>query len=386
MHYCKYCGAPLKPGQVFCDQCGRRAISQEDSDKKESFPLSHQQTQRQSASAKNNQTSSATTRQKNSADQAEQARLQHQVNQLKRQLRDQRQNNKVNVFARLAFSRRHWRQVFRFMNNNAETMLVCFVLAALLPAYRYIILVIFLLLTYFYPLLSNEDSYPWEASFNRWLADDQSIPHLKEQLHHLTAAARAPKTSTDESRAASPAHESATSSSDHQNTATQVVRSNPAFKLGSELILGIIFLIVGLFLHFTFAGQTLSASNQLSSLITNHSLSSDAYGEIWGISLPILGGAMLIGGIVNGFKRTSSGTAMKVIGAIMLLAFGIILSYIYANAANMAINAAASILGGNMSISNLEDIISALRALPWIGAVCYGVGILINGLSEARHD
>lgn len=382
MHYCKFCGAPLKPGQVFCDQCGRRVSSPAISDQTRNSLSSSKQSQSSNA----NQSSTASMRQEDAANQAEQARLQHQINQLKHQLRDQQQNNKVNVFARLAFSRRHWRQVFRFMNHNAETMLACFILATLLPAYRFIILVIFLLLTYFYPLLSNENSYPWEASFNRWLADDQSITRLKEQLHNLTASARMSKTTSAEAKVVPPTSMSSTSSNDNQATTIHAVKPNRSFKMGSELIIGIIFLIAGLYLHFTFAGQTFSVSNQLSSLITNHGLSNAAYGEIWGISLPLLGGAMLIGGIVNGFKYSSRGIGMKVIGALLLLAFGVSLSYIYANAANMAINTAASILGGNMSAGNLEDIISILRALPWIGAVCYGVGILINGLSEVHHD
>ena len=144
--------------------------------------------------------------------------------------------------------------------------------------------------------------------------------------------------------------------------------------------------MVGAILYFGFADAASSTSQQVMSVLENQSLSTSGYAVFWGLSLGVLGVMMFIGGLVKGFKHGHRGRGLKILGAVLLLAFAVVTSYIYANAAAMAVNAASSVLTGDSSISDLENLANIVRSLQWIGAVVYAIGILMNGLAGGHHE
>ncbi|MGN1283653.1 MAG: zinc-ribbon domain-containing protein [Limosilactobacillus sp.] len=392
--FCKYCGAPLKEGQVFCEQCGHRVDDDTAAATNQTAPTQPASTasRREHTSTSQAVQPSAQPTSQETAD-TEQQRLQEKIENLQRQLRDQQQNGHVNVFQRLAFSRRHWRQVFRFMNNNALTMLFFFVIALYLVAIRWWIFLVFILLTYIYPLLSNEENYPWEVSFNRWLNDKSSLARLKDQLRRAQEKSmqmskqvfNSQRGSSSTSQTSAPAMGQATAPSASQSAAVVAPASNH-FKTTGEFIVGIIFAVIGAILYFGFASSASSTSQQIMSVVENQSLSASGYAVFWGMALGILGVMMFIGGLVNGFKHHHQGRVWKIIGAVLILLFAVVTSYVYANAAEMAVNAAGSVLSGDTSLEDLENLASMVHILPWIGAILYAVGILVNGLAGGHHE
>ncbi|MCC4412743.1 zinc ribbon domain-containing protein [Limosilactobacillus reuteri] len=372
MRFCKHCGAELKSGQKFCEQCGNEvSILQSD--------------QVQSKSADSDTSNPLkVTHQTNldSSQYAEYQALKEQIAQLKRQ-----QNEKINVFHRLAFSKEHWQQVFNFMNNNALTMLFFFILAVLLGTGRWYILVIFLLLTYNYPLLSGEKVYPWEKNFNKWLNND--VSDIRQKLMKLSNKVtesnknftKNSKFSNDESQTSSEVKK-VNEQPLSRMTNNQDSHRHKVFAVKFEFITGIILMIIGGFMYFANRQAATNMGNQLILTLENGSLSINGYLTFWGLSLGVMGIAMLIGGIVNGFKRNNYGSTFKVLGSIVILAYGVVCSYIYANAINLGINATASIIDGQSSWNDYISLYHYITYLPIIGCFIYAIGILINGVSN----
>ena len=85
MKHCPECGAELSKDDVYCVKCGTKVVS--DGEK-----IDHQDD------------------------------LQQQVNNLQQQLRRQKQNNSVNVFARLAFTRKHLSSINFYGKQCVDTI------------------------------------------------------------------------------------------------------------------------------------------------------------------------------------------------------------------------------------------------------------------------
>lgn len=375
MRFCKHCGAEIKSGQKFCEQCGNE-VSILQSDQVQSKTTDSDISNHLKATHQTNLDSSQY---------AEYQALKEQIAQLKRQ-----QNEKINVFHRLAFSKEHWQQVFNFMNNNALTMLFFFILAVLLGTGRWYILVIFLLLTYNYPLLSGEKVYPWEKNFNKWLNND--VSDIKQKLMKLsnkvTESNALAKKSTQNNNFSNDESQTSSKAKKVNEQSLSRITNNPdsyrhkVFAVKFEFITGIILMIIGGLMYFANRQAATNMGNQLISTFENGSLSINGYLTFWGLSLGVIGVAMLIGGIVNGFKRNNHGSTFKILGSIVILAYGVVCSYIYANAINLGINATASIIDGQSSWNDYISLYHYITYLPIIGCFIYAIGILINGVSN----
>lgn len=382
MKFCKYCGAKLKPNQVFCEQCGKRVQPQtEQPVKKAAQPKRNagKQAPHHESAPKHR----ATTKDQSTVEHADdRQQLEAEIAKLQAKLKDQQQNNRINVFHRLAFSKKHWQQVFKFMNNNAITMLFFFAWAVLLPTLRLWSLTIFLLLTYLYPLLSNEETYPWENKFHDWL-NNNDLDNLKRKMASLGKALIAKNQVAPKDMNNYQAHaQRATHISRQEKKMPHSAPVNHHFTIGIEFIFGLILAIVGGIMYFSNRQTATSIASQATSVIKNGALDSSGYLFFWGISLGLLGAVMFIGGIVNGFKHSSHGHILKVLGAIVLLAFAGICSYIYANVANASMSVVASIINGDASVSDYSNMYQFMKLLPWIGTFIYAVGILISGVSN----
>lgn len=381
MKFCKYCGAKLKPNQVFCEQCGNRVQPQAEQ------PATKAVQPKRNAGKQTSHQKSAPKHQSATGDHSavvhddDRQQLEAEIASLQAKLKDQQQNNRVNVFHRLALSKKHWQQVFKFMNNNSITMLFFFAWAVLLPTLRWWSLTIFLLLTYLYPLLSNEETYPWENKFHDWLNNNE-LDNLKRKIASLGKSLIAKnqvsplETANDQSNVQQATHRS--------RQEKKMLNSTPVnhhFTTGIEFIFGLILTIAGGIMYFSNQQAATSVASQATSVIKNGALNSSGYLFFWGISLGLLGVVMFVGGIVNGFKHNSHGHILKVLGAVVLLAFAGICSYIYANLANVGMSAFASIINGQASVSDYSSMYQFMKLLPWIGTFIYAVGILINGVT-----
>ena len=153
-------GAPLNSTDNFCIQCGTPAKELTDQDETQTTKTTQEE------------------------------QLQRQINKLQTQLKRQKQNNSVNVFARLAFTRSHMMQVLNFMKDNALTLFIIAVLM-IIPwptnFVRIMIFLIYLVGIYIYPLLSNQKRFMWNEALENWLHDKDNLKRLKSNTQNAMA-------------------------------------------------------------------------------------------------------------------------------------------------------------------------------------------------------
>lgn len=145
MKHCQYCGAKLKPGQKVCDNCHRKV---------EEPGINAHRT-------------------------SDERDLEQEITGLEEQLHDEKSNKNENIIHHLAFTGDHFRRVFQFLVHDLLTTIILLLIAIIAAPIRWYAIVVIVLLTYAYPLLSGHDYYPWE----KWLKAKRQH-HAKEKTQN----------------------------------------------------------------------------------------------------------------------------------------------------------------------------------------------------------
>lgn len=131
MKTCKYCGAELKAGQTVCGNCHRKV---DDSNKD---PQSN----------------------------AERQALEREIKDLEGQLKESADDE--NIIHRLTLTQDHLTRAAHFLVHNLLTTMVLLLIAFSWSALRWYAIILIILVTYAYPLLTDADYYPWEERLRK---------------------------------------------------------------------------------------------------------------------------------------------------------------------------------------------------------------------------
>lgn len=281
---------------------------------------------------------------------------------------------------KLVPSRKHFITALTFLKNNALTLFVLFILGTFLPlngTWRFGLLMIYLLFVYCYPLLTGKKRVAWDKKLDDWLQDKDNLKQLNasinkglNQLHHAVPTVNQktqlePKTQVKSSQANEPLPRSSSAVS--------------GFRLNGELITGIIALIAGFFMYQMGKQSVGSLSSQAMSLFQSGSLSTSGCLYIWGVCLLGIGAAMTLGGIIKGIRRQlQGGGVLKFLGIAICVGAAIAASYVYANPVSSSLRAAEAAYSSGMSYSDIQNLIGVIKALPYVAAIIYGLGIFVN--------
>lgn len=350
MKHCPKCGAELNKDDIYCVKCGNRVVN--------------------SNEKKDNQDD-----------------LQQQVNNLQQQLRRQKQNNSVNVFARLAFTRKHLLQVLTFMENNALTLFIGFILMVVPWSnnlFRVIIFLVYLIAIYFYPLLSNQERFKWDQMLEEWLNDENNIKNIKSSARNVVEHVksdmdkmrdeREQKKKESETLARTQVTNVQRSFSNHESNPDTLSAAKESTPVG-ELICGVLLAFIGGYMYSIGKNSITSLTSQLTSVIRNGELDSSGYMYIWGAVMLGIGILAAIGGLLKvALKKHNGGTLMKVLAVILAVIAGGIASYIYSNPVTSAVGAVES----GVSLSDIGAILNIIKMVPWAVGLFYIIGIILN--------
>lgn len=310
------------------------------------------------------------------------------------------QDESINVFYRLAFTRKHMLQVLNFMEDNALTLLIMSILM-IIPWWtnwvRVILFVVYALMIYTYPLLSNKKRFVWDESLENWLNDENNISNLKSSakqvVDHVQSEINTKVQESKEKReelrekqqkenlqtvifvpdhGPKPEIQQLRSSQNQKDTPR---KNSSGFMLNYELIVGIILAVIGGFMYFNEKSQMTSVSGQLLSVIKNGGLNDAGYAVIWGAIGLGIGVFATIGGLLKAMMRKPhGGGVMKALGVVIVFVAGCLASYAYSNPISTAENAISS----GVNLSNIQTIIQIVKFIPWAAGLSYVIGILLN--------
>lgn len=320
-----------------------------------------------------------------------------------RRKRIESQDESINVFYRLAFTRKHMLQILGFMEDNALTLLIMATLM-IIPWWtnwvRVILFIVYVLMIYTYPLLSNKKRFVWDESLENWLNDDNNISNLKSSAKQvvdhvqseISTKVQESKEKHEELREKQPKenlqtvifvpdHEPKPETQQLRNGQNQKEvpstsrKNSSGFMLNYELIVGIILAVIGGFMYFNEKSQMTSVSGQLLSVIKNGGLNDAGYAVIWGAVGLGIGIFATIGGLLKAIMRKPhGGGAMKALGVVIVFVAGCLASYAYSN----PISAAENAISSGVNLSNIQTIIQVVKFIPWAAGLSYVVGILLN--------
>ena len=115
------------------------------------------------------------------------------------------------------------------------------------------------------------------------------------------------------------------------------------------------------------------------SLFQSGSLSTSGCLYIWGVCLLGIGAAMTLGGIIKDIRRQlQGGGVLKFLGIAICVGAAIAASYVYANPVSSSLRAAEAAYSSGMSYSDIQNLIGVIKALPYVAAIIYGLGIFVN--------
>lgn len=356
MKYCPECGAKLNEGDFYCTKCGNKIIN-------------------------------------DNTKQSQQNSLQKQVDDLQQQLRRQKQNNSVNVFSRLAFTRKHLLQVLTFMENNALTLFIGFLLMVFpWPSniFRLIIFLVYLIAIYFYPLLSNQERFEWDRMLEEWLNDENNIKNIKSSaqnvVNHVKADMDKMKDERERKKREMERNDElqqkqepiAKVNSQAKQESEALTNNNKPTSVG-ELICGVLLSFIGGFMYFTGKENVTSLMSQLSSVVHNGQLDGSGYMYIWGAVMFGIGLLALVGGLLKVLmKKHTGGTLMKAIAVIIAILAGGIATYVYSNPVTSVVGVAES----GVSLNDIGNILNLIKMVPWIVGLFYIIGIVLNMSSK----
>ena len=383
MNFCEKCGAKLRPEQKFCEQCGAPVSSVPASNKEQVQDKSESASQEREATSKTH-TQTAT------VSSAEHERLQKQYTALQSRLKDERRNSKVNVFARLAFTRAHFNQVLQFVKDNALTMFLFYLLAVLLPALRWYLLIIFILMVYLFPLLSNEQRFKWDEAVDNYLRDEEQLNKIRNSAAGMYRSLSNGQPAQEPAEEEAPAQPQGTPDPAPQKASVTAQAANAAlspaagFSWNGEAIFGIIATVLGAIMYFMTRDEAGSFLNQGLSVLQSGGLNSAAYLNLWGFVMLLVGVPAIIGGIIKGATHHLGGGVLKTLGVLLAGGYGLAYSYVFANAAEVAGRTAVATLSGDTSLSDLENLAHLVQIIPWLVIGLYVIGILVNAVSSRQ--
>ncbi|WP_203648678.1 zinc ribbon domain-containing protein [Secundilactobacillus yichangensis] len=276
------------------------------------------------------------------------------VNENETQLRRQRRTA-YNWQQRLIPNLIHLKQVGRFMVNNGGFLLITYAATLILNQWRWEILGLFLLTSYLFPLLTGQETF---RRTQRHLVNHEAPGHQQssepDPLTRIQPEPRVQKTT-------------------YQQPPVKQRRrhftSNSEFRTGSIMI-------IPSFVCYLIARQVITRRGiQVDQIFNQISLGPTAY--IYFISLGLLGisTAMVLGGLVKSITHHQTGGQRSKRWGIVIAAITILLAIaMYQNAVTAtSAGAIASAVGAFL-----------MPFLPWIAAICYGIGIIKNIITPQR--
>ncbi|MEI5839738.1 zinc ribbon domain-containing protein [Lacticaseibacillus rhamnosus] len=281
--------------------------------------------------------------------------------------------------SRLTLKREHFIVALTFLKNNALTLFVLFILMTFLPLgglWRLSLFVTYLAFVYCYPLLTGKKRVAWDEKLDDWLQDKNNLKQLNanlskglHQLHHASPKANENAHPEIENRI-------------HLSQADQplsAASTGNGFQVNAELIMGIVALIAGFFMYQIGKQSVGSLSSQAISLFQSGSLSTSGYLYIWGVCLLGIGVAMTLGGLIKGIRRQlKGGGLLKFFGVVICIGTAIAATYVYANPVSTSLRAAEAAYNSGMNYSDIQNLIGVIKALPYVAAIIYGLGIFVN--------
>lgn len=383
MNFCEKCGAKLRPEQKFCEQCGAPVNSVPTSNKEQAQDKSQSANQEREAARKAHDHPATVSS-------VEHERLQKQYAALESRLKAERQNNKVNVFARLAFTRAHFNQVLQFVKDNALTMFFFYFLAVVFPALRWYLLIIFLVMVYLFPLLSNEKRFKWDEAVDNYLQNKEHTKEFRDSAVEMYQSLRSGQHSQSQTEGKVPTQPQEKADSKAQKTAATAqptaatVSQSTGFSWNGETILGIVGTLLGAIMYFMTKDETGSLLSQGLSVLQSGGLNGASYLNLWGFVMLLIGVPAVIGGIIKGATHHVGGGVLKTLGVLLAAVYGLAYSYVFANAAEVVGRTAVAALSGDTSLNDLENLAHMVQIIPWLVVGLYVIGILVNAVSNRQ--
>lgn len=383
MNFCEKCGAKLRPEQKFCEQCGAPVSSVPASNKEKAQDKPQSASQEREAARKAHDHPATVSS-------VEHERLQKQYAALESRLKAERQNNKVNVFARLAFTRVHFNQVLQFVKDNALTMFFFYFLAVVFPALRWYLLIIFLVMVYLFPLLSNEKRFKWDEAVDNYLQNKEHTKEFRNSAVEMYQSLRSGQHSQSQAEGKVPTQPQEKADSKAQKTATTAqptaatVSQSVGFSWNGEAILGIVGTLLGAIMYFMTKDETGSLLSQGLSVLQSGGLNGASYLNLWGFVMLLIGVPAVIGGIIKGATHHVGGGVLKTLGVLLAAVYGLAYSYVFANAAEVVGRTAVAALSGDTSLNDLENLAHMVQIIPWLVVGLYVIGILVNAVSNRQ--
>lgn len=153
-----------------------------------------------------------------------------------------------------------------------------------------------------------------------------------------------------------------------------------------ELVAGLILAVVGFITYYIFKDQASISFTQVKSIIEQGSLSNSGYFAIWGFVCMFSGIEMLIGGSIKLFISKPKLSICKTIGFLLMVLYGIILTYAYSNLVSLASSTAQSLLTGESSINKIQSLIKVIKFIPWLSIMIYVFGSFKGLFSLSKEN
>lgn len=347
MKYCKNCGGELEPNAKECKSCGLKFTTQ------------------------------------GAKDITVDEELKQKIETLENELKYERQNNKVNVFSRLAFTREHFKQVFQFMKDNALTLLIFYFVSILLVETRWLFLGAYLLMIYIYPLLSNEKRFKWDSYLEEFFQDKENLEKIKKNTTDIINKNLETVKQVKQESVAKIQETQETPKDKEQKEVVTTPKKKIYFSL--ELLNGIILVSFGSLFYFQMKSETESLTNQVGSLVTNGELDSSNYFLFWTQGAMIIGILAIIGGIFRLSTRNGGGMLAKIISSLVMVGYAGVYTYMYLNPTTAAMTVAKSVINGDSSLSDWQTVLDIVQILPWVAVAIYIWGIVINAMNRRTN-
>ncbi|WP_054690712.1 hypothetical protein [Fructilactobacillus florum] len=247
----------------------------------------------------------------------------------------------------------HLKQVLLFVSNSGLTIFGVWLLMIVLPGSQKFLLLLLVAFLYLTPLLTGKKRFTWETNLHkRILGEKPAVVHDEETITFQP---------------------NSTPATGWRQRLNGFKKSD--FTGNLELWSGLLALIIGVVIYTIGRNRVGNLSNQLLTVIQSGSLSTAGYYYFFGGTLTEYGILASIGGLLKGVNREkTAGTMLKTIGVIMLLGGVVFAIYVYTN----PIDSATKAWQNGLSLSDMQNMYSIGRWLPWLAALFYVLGIGYN--------
>lgn len=276
------------------------------------------------------------------------------------------------------------------MKDNALTMFFFYFLAVVFPALRWYLLIIFLVMVYLFPLLSNEKRFKWDEAVDNYLQNKEHTKEFRDSAVEMYQSLRSGQHSQSQTEGKVPTQPQEKADSKAQKTAATAqptaatVSQSTGFSWNGETILGIVGTLLGAIMYFMTKDETGSLLSQGLSVLQSGGLNGASYLNLWGFVMLLIGVPAVIGGIIKGATHHVGGGVLKTLGVLLAAVYGLAYSYVFANAAEVVGRTAVAALSGDTSLNDLENLAHMVQIIPWLVVGLYVIGILVNAVSNRQ--